>query len=130
VGHGVEMLLDEERVALLAGPYASGLTRAVAPLTEARKVVLWNHGGAADDIHGRGHRCVIGILAAASRYLVPALRRMQTGEVVAVHRPARGFSAAGGRGGAGGGGRGGGCVQLGGDSGRAGVWGKCERRVL
>src|SRR5262245_63528481 len=62
VRHAVEMLLDEERVDLLAGPYSSGLTRAVAPLTEARKVVLWNHGGAADDIHGRGHRCVIGIL--------------------------------------------------------------------
>src|SRR5262245_28826645 len=56
VRHAVEMLLDEERVDLLAGPYSSGLTRAVAPLTEARTIVLWNDGGAADDIHGCGHR--------------------------------------------------------------------------
>jgi branched-chain amino acid transport system substrate-binding protein len=94
VRRAVEMLLDEERVDLLAGPYSSGLTRAVAPLAEARNVVLWNHGGAADDIHRRGHRCVVGILAPASRYLVPALRKVRTGEVVVVHRPSSGFSAA------------------------------------
>ena len=94
----VETLLDEEHVELLAGPYSSGLTRAVAPLAEARNVVLWNHGGAADDIHCCGHRYVIGILTPASRYLVPALRRVRTGEVLAVHRPASGFSAAVARG--------------------------------
>jgi branched-chain amino acid transport system substrate-binding protein len=90
----VETLLDEEHVELLAGPYSSGLTRAVAPLAEAQSVVLWNHGGAADDIHRCGHRYVVGILTPASRYLVPALRRVRTGEVVVVHRPASGFSAA------------------------------------
>lgn len=94
VRRAVEMLLDRERVDLLAGPYSSGLTRAVAPLAESRNVVCWNHGGAADDIHRRGRRCVIGVLAPASRYLVPALRRVLTGEVVVVHRPASGFSAA------------------------------------
>src|SRR5437016_2923204 len=58
----VETLLDEERVDLLAGPYSSGLTRSAAPLAEARGVVLWNHGGAADDIHERGYRLIVGIL--------------------------------------------------------------------
>jgi branched-chain amino acid transport system substrate-binding protein len=94
----VETLLDAEHVDLLAGPYSSGLTRAVAPLAEARKVVLWNHGGAADDIQRRGHRYIVGILTPASRYLVPALRRVPSREVVLVHRPASGFSAAVARG--------------------------------
>jgi ABC-type branched-subunit amino acid transport system substrate-binding protein len=98
VRRAVEMLLDEERVDLLAGPYSSSLTRAVAPIAEARNVVLWNHGGAADGIHRRGHRCVVGILAPASRYLVPALRQVRAGEVVVVHRPSSGFSAAVARG--------------------------------
>jgi ABC-type branched-subunit amino acid transport system substrate-binding protein len=90
----VEMFLDEAHVDLLAGPYSSGLTRAVAPLAEARRVVLWNHGGASDDVHLRGHRSVVGVLVPASRYLVPAIRRVRTGEVLAVHRPGSGFSAA------------------------------------
>jgi branched-chain amino acid transport system substrate-binding protein len=98
VRRAVEVLLDDERVDLLAGPYSSGLTRAVAPLAEARSVVCWNHGGAADDIHRRGRRCVISILAPASRYLVPALRHEPTGAVVVVHRPTSGFSVAVARG--------------------------------
>src|SRR5262249_57820652 len=80
VRRAVEILLDEERVDLLAGPYSSGLTRAVAPLAEARSVVLWNHGGAADDIPRRDRRCRGGILAAASRSLLPALRPPSTRE--------------------------------------------------
>src|SRR5438094_469912 len=46
----VEDLL--RRVDLLAGPYSSGLTRAVAPIAEAHGVVLWNHGGAANGFVG------------------------------------------------------------------------------
>src|SRR5438128_5956917 len=56
----VEELLVRERVDLLAGPYSSGLTRAAAPLAETHGAVLWSHGGAADDIHRRGYRMVVG----------------------------------------------------------------------
>jgi len=112
VRRAVEILLDGERVDLLAGPYSSGLTRAVAPLAEARGVVLWNHGGAADDIHRRGRRCLVGILAPASRYLVPALRQVRTGEVAVVYRPSSGFSAGVARGAVGEAGRQGRPVRL------------------
>src|SRR4030095_7808969 len=58
----VEMFLDEAHVDLLAGPYSSGLTRAVAPLAEARRVVLWHHGGASGHLPLRRHRSVVRVL--------------------------------------------------------------------
>src|SRR5438128_1782259 len=73
----VEDLLP--RVDLLAGPYSSGLTRAVAPIAEAHGFVLWNHGGAADDIHAQGLRAPVGVLTPASRYFEPALRWVAAG---------------------------------------------------
>jgi branched-chain amino acid transport system substrate-binding protein len=90
----VHDLLVREEVDLLAGPYSSGLTRAVAPIADARGVVLWNHGGAADDIHRHGHRTLVGILTPASRYLVPAVRWMRYGSVLILRRARSGFSAA------------------------------------
>jgi len=95
----VSELLEREAVDLLAGPYSSGLTRTVAPITEARGVVLWNHGGAADDIHRRGHQMLVGILTPASRYLVPAIRWVREGPILILRRasglrraPSRGAS--------------------------------------
>jgi branched-chain amino acid transport system substrate-binding protein len=49
------------------GPYASDLTRSVVPVARQHRKVLWNHGGAADDIHRLGGR-VVGILTPVSGY--------------------------------------------------------------
>jgi branched-chain amino acid transport system substrate-binding protein len=62
-----ERLLDADAVEVLIGPYASDLTRAVLPVAGRRGRVLWNHGGASDDIHVQGGRAV-GILTPVSRY--------------------------------------------------------------
>jgi branched-chain amino acid transport system substrate-binding protein len=62
-----ERLLDADAVEVLIGPYASDLTRAVVPVAGRRGRVLWNHGGASDDIHVEGGRAV-GILTPVSRY--------------------------------------------------------------
>jgi branched-chain amino acid transport system substrate-binding protein len=62
-----ERLLDADAVEVLIGPYASDLTRAVLPVARRRGRVLWNHGGASDDIHVEGGRTV-GILTPVSRY--------------------------------------------------------------
>lgn len=52
-------------VDLLLGPYASGLTRAVAPLARKAGHLLWNHGGSADDLVQPG---IASLSTAASRY--------------------------------------------------------------
>ena len=62
-----ERLLDADAVEVLIGPYASDLTRAVLPVARGGGRVLWNHGGASDDIHMAGGRAV-GILTPVSRY--------------------------------------------------------------
>jgi ABC-type branched-subunit amino acid transport system substrate-binding protein len=46
------------RVDLLLGPYSSGLVRAVAPLAARAGRLLWNHGGAADDLAQPGVVCL------------------------------------------------------------------------
>jgi branched-chain amino acid transport system substrate-binding protein len=58
---------------LLLGPYGSGLTLAAADAAESLSHVLWNHGGASDEITRRGFSWTVSVLTPASRYLPPAL---------------------------------------------------------
>ncbi len=62
-------LIVDDRVDILIGPYSSVLTAAAAQVAEAHGKLLWNQGGAADNVYQRGYRWVAGILAPASRYL-------------------------------------------------------------
>ena len=90
-----ERLLDGDAVEVLIGPYASDLTRAVLPVARRRGRVLWNHGGASDDIHMGGGRAV-GILTPVSRYfggLIELARSLDrdAARVALLHRPGSGF---------------------------------------
>src|SRR4029450_9537047 len=58
-------------VDLLIGPYGSGLVRAVAPLVCDAGRLLWNHGGAADDLARPG---LVSLPAPASSYFEGAVR--------------------------------------------------------
>jgi branched-chain amino acid transport system substrate-binding protein len=90
-----ERLLDADAVEVLIGPYASDLTRAVLPVARRRGRVLWNHGGASDDIHAGGGRTV-GILTPVSRYfggLIELARSLDrdAARVAVLHRRGSGF---------------------------------------
>ncbi len=90
-----ERLLDADAVEVLIGPYASDLTRAVLPVARRRGRVLWNHGGASDDIHAGGGRAV-GILTPVSRYfggLIELARSLDrdAARVAVLHRLGSGF---------------------------------------
>src|SRR5439155_11219761 len=76
----VARLLTEERVDLLLGPYGSGSTLAVAPLAAAHGKILWNHGGASDEITEAGSAHVVSVLSPASHYLrdLPRVVRHRT----------------------------------------------------
>ena len=69
-GEMTERLIVDDRVDILLGPYSSVLTMSAAAVAEAHRRVLWNHGGASDEIHRRGFRWTVGILTPASRYLL------------------------------------------------------------
>ena len=62
-----EKLIQVDRVHVLIGPYGSDLTRAVVGVAREHGRLLWNHGGAVDDIHRPGHS-VVSILTPVSRY--------------------------------------------------------------
>ena len=66
-------LITRDRVDLLFGPYSSVLSRAAAEVAEAHQRLLWNQGGAADDIYQQGFRWLVGVLTPASGYLAGLL---------------------------------------------------------
>jgi branched-chain amino acid transport system substrate-binding protein len=53
---------------LLLGPYSTALARAVIPITEEARMLLVNHGGAADDLHS-SPRMLVSVLSPASTYM-------------------------------------------------------------
>ena len=65
-----EKLIVNDKVDILLGPYSSVLTMAAAGVADKFQKVLWNHGGASDEIYRRGFQWVVGILTPASRYLL------------------------------------------------------------
>ena len=65
-------LCADRHADLLLGPYSTALTRAVIPVTEDARMLLVNHGGAADDLHegpGGGPRMLVSVLSPASTYM-------------------------------------------------------------
>jgi hypothetical protein len=57
----------------MLGPYSTGLTRAAATLARDLDVLLWNHGGAGDDVQALSPGRIVSVLTPASRYLEPFL---------------------------------------------------------
>ena len=73
VRQATERLIDHDRVDLLFGPYSGVLSSAAAAVAEKHHQIMWNQGGASDDIYQRGYRYVVGILTPASQYLAGLL---------------------------------------------------------
>jgi hypothetical protein len=67
----------EARCDLLLGPYSTRLMRAAAGLAADRDRVLWNHGGAGDDVQALAPGHVLSTLTPASRYAEPFLARLE-----------------------------------------------------
>lgn len=64
----VRRLFERDRVDIVLGPYSSGLALAAAAVAEEHGKILWNHGGASDEIFARGYRCLVGVSSPASDY--------------------------------------------------------------
>ena len=62
-------LIVHDQVDILIGPYSSVLTSAAAEVSEEHGMLLWNQGGASEEVYKRGYRWIVGVLAPASRYL-------------------------------------------------------------
>ena len=74
-----ERLIAVDHVDLLMGPYSGVLARAAAQVGEGYEMLLWNQGGASNNVYRRGNNWVVGILTPASEYLaglLPMVRKI------------------------------------------------------
>jgi branched-chain amino acid transport system substrate-binding protein len=61
-------LINEDKVDVLFGPYSSHLTKAACEISEAHQMLLWNHGGASDELFRAKPAWIASTLSPASRY--------------------------------------------------------------
>jgi branched-chain amino acid transport system substrate-binding protein len=69
----VERLINQDGVKYILGPYSSGLTKAIAPVTEKYKIPMVEANGADRDLFTQGYRYTFGVLSTAEQYLTEAV---------------------------------------------------------
>lgn len=65
----VERLIQQDGVKYLLGPYSSGLTEAIAPVTEKYGVPMVEANGAAVSLFRKGYRYLFAVLSTTDQYL-------------------------------------------------------------
>ena len=68
-----ERLIQQDGVKFLLGPYSSGLTKAMAPVTEKYKIPMIEANGASRSLFTKGYRYLFAILTSADQYLTSAV---------------------------------------------------------
>lgn len=68
-----ERLISQDKILFLLGPYSSGLTKAMAPITEKYKVPMVEANGAAVDLFNKGYKYLFALLSTTDQYLQPAV---------------------------------------------------------
>lgn len=69
----VERLIQQDGVKFLLGPYSSGLTEAIAPVTEKYGIPMVEANGAAISLFQKGYRYLFAVLSTTDEYLRPAV---------------------------------------------------------
>ena len=68
-----ERLIGQDGVEFMLGPYSSGLTQAVAPITERNGVPMVEANGASLQLFDQGYRYLFGVLSTSEQYLASAV---------------------------------------------------------
>jgi branched-chain amino acid transport system substrate-binding protein len=68
-----ERLIQQDGIKYILGPYGSGLTKAMAPVTEKYKVPMIEANGAARELFQNGWRFLFATLTTADKYVAPAV---------------------------------------------------------
>jgi len=69
-----ERLISQDGVEFMLGPYSSGLTKAMAPVTEKYGVPMVEANGASRSLFTKGYKYLFAVLAPANLYLNVAIR--------------------------------------------------------
>jgi branched-chain amino acid transport system substrate-binding protein len=70
----VERLINQDHVDFILGPYSSGLTVAIAPVTEKYGVPMVEANGAAKTLFENGYRYLFAVLSTTDQYLSSAVQ--------------------------------------------------------
>ena len=68
-----ERLIQQDGVQFMLGPYSSGLTKAMAPVTEKYQIPMIEANGASRSLFTKGYRYLFAILTSADQYLASAV---------------------------------------------------------
>ena len=68
-----ERLIQQDGVKFMLGPYSSGLTKAIAPVTERYQIPMIEANGASRSLFTKGYRYLFAILTSADQYLASAV---------------------------------------------------------
>lgn len=68
-----ERLIKQDGVKFLLGPYSSGLTKAIAPVTEKYKVPMVEANGASRSLFTKGYKYLFAVLSTSEQYLTSAI---------------------------------------------------------
>jgi branched-chain amino acid transport system substrate-binding protein len=69
-----ERLISQDGVKFMLGPYSSGLTKAIAPVTEKYKIPQVEGNGAARGLFTKGYKYLFAVLSTSDYYLRDAVR--------------------------------------------------------
>ena len=68
-----ERLIQQDGVQYMLGPYSSGLTKAMAPVTERHKIPMIEANGASRSLFTKGYRYLFAVLSSSEQYLSSAV---------------------------------------------------------
>ena len=68
-----ERLIKQDGVKFMLGPYSSGLTKAIAPVTEKHKIPMVESEGAARSLFTQGYKYLFAVLSTSEQYLASAV---------------------------------------------------------
>ncbi len=68
-----ERLIQQDGIQFMLGPYSSGLTKAIAPVTEKFKIPMVEGNGASRSLFNKGYRYLFAVLSTSEQYLASAI---------------------------------------------------------
>ncbi|MEM7509126.1 MAG: amino acid ABC transporter substrate-binding protein [Pseudomonadota bacterium] len=68
-----ERLIQQDGMQYMLGPYSSGLTKAIAPVTEKYKIPMVEAEGASRSLFNKGYKYLFAVLSTSEQYLASAI---------------------------------------------------------
>lgn len=68
-----ERLISQDKVQYMLGPYSSGMTKAIAPVTEKYQIPMVEAEGASRSLFNKGYKYLFAVLSTSEQYLASAI---------------------------------------------------------